>query len=126
MKTYSLSIAACVATLAAGCASGPPPAAEFPAGARAPSASEVTTTLRGKSFTLPSPRGALRTDYASEGNRVVLYMAGTSDTGSWRAEDGRVCYEWSKFPAGCNDLRLVGEDLYAKRTNGEVVKVERR
>ncbi|HRQ66915.1 MAG TPA: hypothetical protein PKZ76_18955 [Xanthomonadaceae bacterium] len=117
----------CVVTVVAsvmfaGCSSGPPPAKEFASGARAPSAAELTAALHGKSFTY-SP-GSLRTDYAAQGNGIVVYYgAGNSDSGTWRAEDGRVCFQFKVLPSGCNDIRYVGKDLYLKRMNGEVVRL---
>ena len=126
MKTHSLFLAACAASLVAGCASGPPPTAEFPAGAKTPSAAEITAALRGKSFTVPSAGSTIRTDYAGEGNSVATFAAGHSDTGTWRAEDGRICYTMNRFPSACNDVRLVGNDIFAKRANGEVVQLKPR
>ena len=65
----------------------------------------------------------VRADYAAEGNHLTIYAAGRSDTGTWRAEDGRVCFEFKVFRSACNDIRLAGQDLYAKRANGDVVPV---
>ena len=107
------------AVLATACASGPPPATEFPAGAKAPSAAEVTNLLRGKSFVA----GGVRTDYAKEGNGATVYISGQSDAGTWRTEDGRVCYELKTVPSACNDMRLAGKDIYIKRDNGQVVQL---
>ena len=107
------------AVLATACASGPPPATEFPAGAKAPSAAEVTNLLRGKSFVA----GGVRTDYAKEGNGATVYISGQSDAGTWRTEDGRVCLDgFRALPSVCNDVRLVGSDIYVKRSNGQVVQ----
>ena len=111
------------AALLAACASGPPPATEFPAGAKAPSAAEVTNLLKGKSFNFSGP-GGIRTDYAKEGNAITVYFSGRSDVGTWRAEDGRVCLEnFQTIQGACNDVRLVGSDIYFKRSNGQVVQV---
>lgn len=110
------------AVLATACASGPPPATEFPAGAKAPSAAEVTSLLRGKSFQLGGS-GGVRADYAKEGNGATVYFSGRSDVGTWRTEDGRVCFEgFRAMPSVCNDVRLVGSDIYVKRSNGQVVQ----
>lgn len=110
------------AALLAACASGPPPATEFPAGAKAPSAAEVTNLLKGKSFDFSGPDG-IRTDYAKEGNAITVYFSGRSDVGTWRAEDGRVCYQFKTIPSACNDLRVAGKDVYLKRSNGQVVQL---
>ncbi|HRQ66916.1 MAG TPA: hypothetical protein PKZ76_18960 [Xanthomonadaceae bacterium] len=119
---YLLPMALCAAFFA-GCASGPPPAKEFPAGARAPNATEIASTFPGKSFNFSGP-GGIRTDYAKQGNAVTVYFSGRSDVGTWRAEDGRVCLEkFLTIPPACNDVRMVGSEAYLKRTNGDVVKL---
>lgn len=110
--------------LIAACAATAPPATEFPAGARAPTATELTTLLRGKTTHAPLPNGGTaRVDHAADSNRVTAYAGGRSDTGTWHAEDGRICYEWKVFNSSCSEIRLVGEDLYVKRANGGVVPV---
>ncbi|MFT3779936.1 MAG: DUF995 domain-containing protein [Ottowia sp.] len=110
--------------LIAACAATAPPAKEFPAGARAPSAAELTTLLRGKSTNAPMPNGGtIRVDYAADSNALTAYIAGRTDSGTWRVEDGRICYELKTWPSACNEARLVGQDLYTKRANGDVVPV---
>lgn len=106
------------------CAATAPPARDFPAGVRTPSAAELAALLRGKSTRTPMPDGStVRADYAAEGNHLTIYAAGRSDTGTWLAEDGRVCFEFKVFRSACNDIRLAGQDIYAKRANGDVVPV---
>ncbi len=126
MKSPRFLLPVALAALLAACASGPPPASEFPAGAKAPSAAEVTALLKGKSFDLSGP-GGVRTDYAKEGNAITVYFSGRSDVGTWRAEDGRVCMEnFRAIRGACNDVRLIGSDIYVKRSNGQVVKLSPR
>ena len=124
MKTIALS-SLIGAALLAGCASAPPPQADFPPGARAPAAAEATSLLRGKSFTLANPNGSsTRVDHAGDASGgVAIYFAGRSDSGTWRAEDGRVCYQFKTIPSACNDLRVAGKDVYLKRSNGQVVQL---
>lgn len=86
-------------------------------------AAELTTLLRGKSTSAPTPNGAVRVDYGAIGNTLVAYIAGRSDTGTWRVEDGRICFEFKTWPSACNEARLVGSDIYTKRANGDVVPV---
>ncbi|HMN20385.1 MAG TPA: hypothetical protein PKA16_03230 [Ottowia sp.] len=110
--------------LIAACAATAPPATEFPVGARTPSAAELTTLLRGKTASTPLPNGGtVRVDFAADSNQVTAYVGGRSDTGTWRAEDGRACYDWKVFNSGCGEMRLVGQSLYVKRSNGDVVPV---
>ena len=124
MKTIALS-SLIGAALLAGCASAPPPQADFPPGARAPAAAEATSLLRGKSFTLANPNGSsTRVDHAGDASGgVAIYFSGRSDSGTWRTEDGRVCLDgFRALPSVCNDVRLVGSDIYVKRANGQVVQ----
>lgn len=111
--------------LLAACAASAPPAKDFPAGARAPSAAELATLLRGKSTNAPlSSGGTIRVDYAADSNNLKVFAAGRSDTGTWRAEEGgRVCFEFKVFTSACNDIRLLGQDIYTRRANGDVVSV---
>ena len=61
--------------------------------------------------------------YCTE-NEETPYFSGRSDVGTWRAEDGRVCLEnFQAIQGACNDVRLVGSDIYFKRSNGQVVQV---
>ena len=109
------------------CATSPPFPKEFPAGARAPTANELTTVLRGKSYEAPLPNGGtIRTDYAADSNGIAVYVAGRSDSGTWRTEDGRICFQLKTLPSNCNEVRLVGSDFYMKRVNGDVVRVTPR
>lgn len=123
MTTTRFLIPCALGAMLAACASGPPPATDFPAGARTPTAAEVTGLLKGKSFNQPN---GVRTDYAADSNTVTAYFSGRSDTGTWRGEDGRVCFELKTVPSGCNELRLVGNDLYLKRMSGQVIKLQPR
>ena len=124
MKTIALS-SLIGAALLAGCASAPPPQADFPPGARAPAATEAASLLRGKSFTLANPNGSsTRVDHAADASGgVAIYFSGRSDSGTWRAEDGRICFQFQVLPSNCNEVRLLGSELYMKRSNGDVVRV---
>ena len=110
--------------LIAACAAPAPRVTEFPAGARTPSAAELGTLLRGKSTSAPMPDGStIRVDYTAGSNDLTVFAAGRSDTGTWRAEDGKVCYDLKTFRSTCTEIRLVGQQMYGKRASGEVVPV---
>lgn len=110
--------------LLAACAATAPPARDFPPGARAPSAAELTTLLRGKSFDLaPADAAPYRMQFAADGNTLTIYFSGRSDRGTWRAEDGRVCFRFETIASSCGDYRLVGSDLYVRRAKGDVVRM---
>ena len=103
------------------CASTTAPLTELPAGIRTPSATEIASLVKGKSFNLAS--GGLRSDYGAAGNDITVYFSGRCDKRTWRAEDGRICYEFTTIPSACNDLRLLGNDIYLKRSNGQVTQL---
>ena len=109
------------ALLVVACASTTAPLTEFPAGIRTPSATEIASLVKGKSFNLAS--GGMRSDYGAAGNDITVYFSGRSDKDTWRAEDGRICYEFTTIPSACNDVRLLGNDLYLKRSNGQVTQL---
>lgn len=122
MKSRTSAASAALATLLiAACASTTPPASEFPSGIRTPSATEIASLVKGKSFNLAS--GGMRSDYGAAGNDITVYFSGRSDKGTWRAEDGRICYEFTTIPSACNDVRLLGNDIYLKRSNGQVTQL---
>ena len=109
------------ALLVVACASTTPPLTEFHAGIRTLSATEIASLVKGKSFNLAS--GGMRSDYGAAGNDITVYFSGRSDKGTWRAEDGRICYEFTTIPSACNDMRLLGNDIYLKRSNGQVTQL---
>ena len=61
--------------------------------------------------------------YGAAGNDITVYFSGRSDKGTWRAEDGRICYEFTTIPSACNDVRLLGNDIYLKRSNGQMTQL---
>ena len=61
--------------------------------------------------------------YGAAGNDITVYFSGRSDKGTWRAENGRICYEFTTIPSACNDVRLLGDDIYLKRSNGQVTQL---
>ena len=96
---------------------------EFPDGVRTPAAAEVTTLMAGKTWIMSPRRGGnLQLEHAADGG-MLAFVGGKSDTGTWRSEDGKVCYEFRVFTSACNDVRLLGEDVYFRRSSGEVVKM---
>ena len=112
------------AALLGACATPAPLGKDFAPGARAPTASELRALLRGKSYQTPTVAGGtIRVDYAADSDRLQAFYRGRSDSGTWRAEDGRVCYQFKTIPSACNDLRVAGNDVYIKRSNGQVVQL---
>ena len=113
-----LAFAAILATAAHG--------AEFPEGLRTPSAAEVQDLLSDKNYQATLPIGHVwRVDYKSNGY-LFFVNGGYTDSGKWRAEDGRMCFEMSKSGSGCNEVRTADGALYVKRANGDILKYVRR
>jgi len=100
----------------------------FPAGSRRLQQDELRQMLSG---------GVLRATYASgetvrvqyDDNGYVYYNGGQGAklSGRWHVEGSSVCYVRSAGPPNsCTEIRLEGDQLYAKRNSGEVIKLEVR
>ena len=98
---------------------------DFPADAKTPSAAEISTLFAGKTWIMtPARGGELQLEHAADGG-FRAFVGGKSDSGTWRAEDGKMCYEFKgPFTSACNDVRLVGEQVLFKRSSGEVAPVK--
>ena len=98
---------------------------EFPTDARTPPAAEINTLFAGKTWIMtPARGGELQLEHAADGG-FRAFVGGKSDSGTWRAEDGKMCYEFKgPFTSACNDVRLVGEQVLFKRSSGEVAPVK--
>lgn len=101
---------------------------EFPADALALSSKAIDERLRGQVFTGATATGITwRAEYKDSGYVFVNLANGARDSGTWRAEEGRVCIEYrGTFPSGCSELRANSEALYAKRDNATAVLVMRK
>jgi len=122
MKPYAMPTAVLCAALGLVACASTPALKEFPQGARVPSVAELNTALTGKSFDLGSSGGG-RVDYDPDGKSVTAYFSGRGDKGTWRAQDGVVCFQFAVFTSACNDVRFVGQEVYLKRSNGQVVQL---
>ena len=114
IPTYAL----CAATLLSACATSPV-LTEFPAGAQALDARAIQAALAGKSFQIGTFLIGFGADQSLSGA-----LGGRADSGTWRAEDGRVCTQFRAFHSGCGELRQAPDGLYVKRVNGQVTKLE--
>ena len=106
-----------LAAALAGCASTA--STEFAAEARKPNAAEVTSIFRGHTFTLDQTKVVY-----GPANEVAAFFGGRSDTGTWTAEDGRICFSFKVIPSACNEVRMVGQDIFLKRSNGRVSQLK--
>lgn len=101
---------------------------DFPADAGAVSADALRERLSGKVFSVKLADGnGWRLEYKANGYAFVDTTNGYRDTGTWRAEDSRLCSEFRKAPASCSEVRLKGDLLFVKRVStGEVVAFQPR
>lgn len=103
-----------------------PPAAppDFPAEASAPSATALRDRLAGKIIRAQPNQGpGWRIDMKGSGWAFIDLSNGGRDTGRWRTEDGKLCFDWQRFPASCSEVRIAGERMLLKRTSGEIVPI---
>lgn len=111
------------------CGSAFAQAQDFPPDARALNAAELSERLNGHIWDARLADGSTwRMDFKSTSGYVFMDTSrGQRDTGKWRAEDGRVCFEFRRFPSGCSEWRDAAGQLYLKRsTTGEVVPLQKR
>ena len=96
---------------------------EFPADAIAISPETLKERLSGKVFMLNwVGANAWRLDFRGNGY-VYFNSGGTSASGTWRTEEGKVCTNVGNFGANCNEVRESAGQLYYKRQSGEVVQL---
>jgi hypothetical protein len=102
--------------------------AGFPEGARELAVSELQQMLEGATFNVRSLSGGGvgRMQYA-RGGTAYFNGGGFSMSGTWRVESSAVCYQWNEasVPGGCNEVRAVGSQLFAKRLSGEVIRLDK-
>lgn len=100
----------------------------FPADAAPLSAGELRDALAGNVYRARIANGdTWRLEYKPNGYYFVDVSTGYRGTGTWRAEDGKLCGERRDAPMACSEMRRVGDVLYMKRaSSGEVVALNRQ
>ncbi len=99
-------------------------ATEFPEGAQPLPAAALTERISGKVYGAKIAAGPTwRLDFKGSGYVFLDVSTGARDSGKWRAEDGRVCFEFrGPFGTSCAAMRATADSLYLKReSNGEVL-----
>ena len=100
---------------------------EFPPDAQAVNALALQAALIGKEFHVPLADGSWwRLQFQPGGIWAITTSRGHKNDGTWRVEGSQMCSEPKKARASCNEMRLLGNQLYLKRDSGEVVKFEPR
>lgn len=91
-----------------------------------PKAAELSERLNGVWTTRLANGVGWRMDFRDNGFLYMDVSNGARDTGKWRTEDGRVCFEFRQFPSSCSPWRIAGERLYVKRDSGEVLTLQKQ
>lgn len=101
---------------------------DFPADALALNSKEVDQRLRGQVYTGTSTTGnTFRIEYKDTGYVFINLSNGAKDSGTWRAEEGRVCVEYrGRIPSGCSELRATSDAVYGKREGANAITVMRK
>lgn len=103
--------------------SGAVQAQEFPADAAVPNAGEIKERLSNKVFAVKLADGASwRLEFKANGYFFVNTSTGFQGSGSWIAEDGKICSGLRGNPPTCNDVRVHDEVLHLKRASGEIIQ----
>jgi hypothetical protein len=98
---------------------------EFPSGASPLPADALKTRFTKASYKFTGADGAeIHLEFGE--SDVSVRAPRASDSGPWKIEGSAICIEFSRFKSGCNEVRLVGDQLYWKRnSNSEVVKLHK-
>ena len=98
-------------------------AQDFPDAAASISAAELNSRLTGKLFTVQLKNGvSWRLEFNNNGHFFVDTSTGGKATGTWRAEEGRLCSQVKGGDAQCNEARLHDGFVHVRRADGEVIK----
>lgn len=95
----------------------------FPADAVPLSREAITERLNGQSYSGTTATGLTwRATYKDSGYVFMDLSNGARDSGTWRAEDGKVCVEYrGRFPSGCSEVRASATMLFSQRENSTAV-----
>lgn len=120
-----LLLLACIAPLAAAAQTAPFPT-EFPSGAVEMPPDDLKARLADKVFRVTRADGNhWRIQFKDNGYVFINTSSGLADDGRWRVEGSKLCSDVRRGTSGCAEVRVVGEQLYLKRSvNGEIVRYE--
>jgi hypothetical protein len=94
----------------------------FPEASVAPPANELKTRLADKVFKVNlADSSSWRLEFKASGYWFINTSAGFNDSGEWKTEDGKLCTSRKGFWT-CNDARVKGEQIFLKRTSGEIIE----
>lgn len=110
---------------AASLASAQPAPAAWPDGAQSLAADALRAKVAGKVFKAEGGTAKpSRLQYKDDGFVFLNVSTGFRDTGKWRVEGTYLCTDWQTAPnSGCSEVRVAGDVLYVRRSNGELLSL---
>lgn len=97
---------------------------EFPEGATAVAPEALKGSVADKVFSVKPSKGERWRWQFNANGYFYINIGNFSDSGKWETKDSSLCTEGKQIKASCNEVRAKGAELYLKRDNGEVVKLE--
>jgi hypothetical protein len=97
---------------------------EFPDGATAVAPEALKGSVADKVFAVKPSKGPTWRWQFNANGYFFINIGNFSDSGKWEAKDSSLCTEGKQIKASCNEVRAKGAELYLKRDNGEVVRLE--
>ena len=99
----------------------------FPADALPLTPSALQQMLAGKAYTSKLTDGSSwRWQFNSDGSfffNAENFRGRFASAGKWSTKESTMCSEGREIPAGCNEIRQLGSDLFLQRKDGEVVRM---
>ena len=97
--------------------------ADFPDGSKTITPEALSAALSGKTFSVKPASGPdWRWQFKDSGYHFIN-VGSFSDSGKWSTKDSTLCSEGKKITYSCNEVQMLGTDIYLKRTSGEIVKL---
>lgn len=111
-----------MAVLSLAASAQPTNAPEFPPTSTVATAQELNAHLSGKTFNATYANGTrVQAKFGADGS-LFSSAPGFTDSGKWRAEEGKLCGSLRKIGEFCNEARFDAGALYLRRMNGEIVR----
>lgn len=98
---------------------------QFPDGATPIPDATLKEKLSGKTFAQFSSDNVKWTyEYKDNGFFKLSSTSNVLQTGTWRAENGKLCTQPRAMAMVCGEARVAADVIYVRRENGEVVPLE--
>ena len=96
----------------------------FPEGATELSATDIKKKVGDRVHDVSLADGVTwRLEYKSNGYFFVNTSRGFNGSGTWSAEDGKLCGHLKGGDPSCNEVRLHQDVLHLKRGSGEIIRL---